>query len=282
MMIVKASAKVNLALNIESARADGYHNLKMIMQSVDLCDALTVDFKENAPLCITCNMQIEGENLVKSAVDTYSAAINRSIGGKIHIEKHIPLCSGLGGGSADAAATLKALQKQYGGVDDAQLAEMALSLGADVPFALVGGTQYALGVGERLQRLPTLDGCAIVLASLGEKDSTGKMFARFDNSAQQLHPDTEKAVLALKNGDLAAAAENFQNSFYPIWMGSAAKRLEGIMRKNGAFCVSLSGAGPTLFGIFKKDSDAANAVNEIEKSTWCVLCHPTENSVIFE
>ncbi len=281
-MIIKACAKLNYALNIETARADGYHNLQMIMQSVDLCDTLNIEFSENEPLFVTCDIPIEGENLVSKAVAAYSAEIGKEIGGKIHIKKRIPLCGGLGGGSADAGAVLRALQAVYGDVSDERLAQIALSLGADVPFALIGGTKLAAGVGERLESLPTFTACTLLLASAGQKDSTGKMFARFDAMENKLHPDINNAADLIKNGYFGAASEHFKNSFYPLYQGEVTDKIERIMREFGAVCVSLSGAGPTMFGIFKKADDALKAKAQIEKFTWCESCRPTENSVIFE
>lgn len=281
-MIIKACAKVNLALNIESARADGYHNLQMIMQSVDLCDTLEIRFAENSPLEVACDIPIEGENLVIKTVEAYSAEIGRKIGGKIDIKKRIPLCGGLGGGSADAAAVLKALQTAFGGVSNSRLLEIALMLGADVPFAVVGGTQYAAGVGEMLTPLPPLKDCSVLLATAGNKDSTGKMFARFDCMNDKLQPDVATAANLLKKGDFSAAILYFKNSFYPLWQNKKADEIESIMKAAGAVCVSLSGAGPTVFGIFENDGDALNAKEKIAAFTWCEICHPTEKSVYFE
>ncbi len=282
MITVHACAKLNFALNIESARADGYHNLQMIMQSVDLCDTLTLEFCENEPFTVTCDIPVEGENLVSKAVDTYSAEIGKIIGGKIHIAKRIPLCGGLGGGSADAAAVLRAMQIVFGGVSDERLCELALTLGADVPFALVGGTRYVAGVGEKLADLPTVKNCTVLLATAGSKDSTGKMFARFDKMANKLQPDVGAAANLLKSGDFNAATAYFKNSFYPIYQGELTEKIERIMKACGACCVSLSGAGPTMFGIFEDDTAALNAEKQLAEFTWCAACHPTEKSLIIE
>ena len=282
MMDINACAKLNFALNIESARADGYHNLQMIMQSVDLCDKLTVELAEGTPLTVTCDMPIDGENLVTKAVAAYSAEISKKIGGKIHIKKRIPLCGGLGGGSADAAAILRAMQAEFGGVSDACLAEIALSLGADVPFALVGGTRYAAGVGEKLKQLPTVTDCTVLLANAGDKDSTGRMFARFDTMENKLHPDVQTAATLIEQGDFESAMTHFGNSFYPLWQNETAEKIDRIMRENGAKGVSLSGAGPTVFGIFATDDAAKAAASQIGKFTWCEICHPTEKSVTVE
>ncbi len=281
-MIIKACAKLNYALNIESARSDGYHNLQMIMQTVDLCDTIKAHFAENTPLNVTCNPTIEGENLVTKAVELYSQEIGKNIGGSIHIEKRIPLCSGLGGGSADAAAVLLALQKQYGGVSEDRLMELALKLGADVPFAVVGGTKYALGVGENLADLPTETGYCILLASAGEKDSTGKMFARFDAMENKLQPEIEAVAKLLEKGDFKSALKMFKNSFYPLYQGELPQKIDRILKENGAVCVSLSGAGPTVFGIFETAEQAHAASAVLSEFTWTALCRPTEKSIYFE
>ncbi len=281
-MIVNACAKLNYALCIESAREDGYHNLQMIMQSVDLCDTLSLELADNVPLRVTCDVPIEGENLVTKAVELYATEIGRKIGGTIRIKKRIPLCGGLGGGSADAGAVLVALQSVYGGINDERLLEIALTLGADVPFAVSGGTRYAAGVGEKLASLPTVKACTILLATAGSKDSTGKMFARFDAMENKLQPDVSKAAALIKAGEFDKAMSHFANSFFPLWQSDMTDKIEHIMRQNGAVCVSLSGAGPTMFGIFGSDEAALAAKAELDKFTWSEICHPTEKSVYFE
>lgn len=281
MMKINACAKLNFALNIESPRADGYHNMQMIMQSVDLCDTLSLEFNRNVPLSIVCDMPIIGDNIVTRAVHAFANEVGYPIGGNIHITKRIPICGGLGGGSADAAAVLTALNLTFGGVSEARLSQIVLSLGADVPFALTGGTQYASGVGERLCALPAVRDCTVLLAGAGEKDSTGKMFARFDSADNKFHPDVESAVRLLRVGNFDMAARHFGNSFYPLWQGSRTAEIDRIMRANGAVCVSLSGAGPTMFGLFKNENGPA-AAQELSKFTWCALCRPTEKSIIIE
>jgi 4-diphosphocytidyl-2-C-methyl-D-erythritol kinase len=282
MIKIKACAKLNLALDIANARADGYHDMRMIMQSVDLCDIITADFERGAPISVTCDMPIDGENLAEKAIIAYSRAAGYPIGGTVHIEKHIPLCGGLGGGSADAAAVLWALHRQFCAVDADSLPDIALSLGADVPFALYGGTAYAAGVGERLVALPAVSKDYILLARAGNKDSTGRMFARFDAAADKIHPDVDAAVSALRTDGIRSASRFFANSFSPLWKGEVSDKIHNVMRSHGAYCTSLSGAGPTVFGLFESGDRARVCADEISKFTWCALCRPADRSIFFE
>lgn len=279
-MKLKANAKLNLVLDIGAREANGYHQMRMIMQTVDLADIITANFELDTPLQVTATVIIEGENIVTKAVKAYSKAAELNIGGKIHIEKHIPMTAGMGGGSADCAAVLTALDRTFGKVDKAALDKIALSLGADVPFAMVGGTAYATGVGENLKVLSPLPHCYIVLASGGVKDSTGAMFRRFDEANERFHPEIERAVAAVNSGDLPKICSNLGNSFAPLWQN---ERVQGICKafeQSGARGYSLSGAGPTLFAIFDSSERAAACAKAIEgQFGWSRICTPTEKSI---
>ncbi len=279
-MKIKAYGKLNLVLDIGPREDNGYHQMRMIMQSVDIADILTVEFALNSPLQVTSSVEIEGENIVTKAVNNYAAAAELNIGGKIHIEKHLPLTGGMGGGSADCAAVLIALDKTFGKVDKDTLDKIALSLGADVPFAMMGGTAYATGVGEKLERLSPLPHCYIVLASGGVKDSTGKMFARFDEAKEQYHPDIEKVKDGLKEGNLSKIAAFLGNSFAPLWYGEKVQSICTEFAAAGALGCSLSGAGPTLFAIFDNKAEAEICAKKISAEFgWAELCSPSEVSV---
>lgn len=279
-MKLKAYAKLNLVLNIGAREANGYHQMQMLMQSVDLADIVTVDFALDAPLQVTSSVAIEGENIVAKAVKAYSAAARICIGGKIHIEKHIPLTGGMGGGSADCAAVLTALDKTFGKVDKATLDQIALSLGADVPFAMVGGTAYATGVGERLTPLKAMPHCHILLASGGVKGSTGEMFGRFDSAEEQYHPEIDKAVEGINEGDLHKLSAYLGNSFAPLWYGDRVRDICACFANAGASGCSLSGAGPTLFAIFDNKTSCEGCAEIIRnRYGWAEICSPTEKSI---
>ncbi len=280
-MKIKTYGKLNLALDIEAKKANGYHEMRMIMQSVDLADVVTVNFAINQPLQVTSTVEIEGENIVKKAVEAYSAAAGINIGGKIHIEKHIPITGGMGGGSADCAAVLTALDLIFARVTQVELDEIALSLGADVPFAMLGGTAYATGVGENLTLLPYLPECFILLASGGVKDSTGAMFGRFDNAENQFHPPIDKVKDSLSEGDLSKVAAHLGNSFAPLWQSDRVADICSRFEACGALGYSLSGAGPTLFAIFDDQANCEKCADIIRSQFgWAQICRPVKKSIL--
>jgi len=279
-MKLKANAKINLVLDIGAREDNGYHQMRMIMQTVDIADIITTDFALNTPLTVTSNVEIEGENIVIKAVKAYSEAVGLNIGGNIHIEKHIPMTAGMGGGSADCAAVLTALDNTFAKLGKQSLDKIALSLGADVPFAMVGGTAYATGVGENLTTLSPLPQCYIVLASGGVKDSTGAMFRRFDEAEEQFHPQIDSAINSVNNGDLNSLCKLLGNSFAPLWQNERVKSICSVFEKSGALGYSLSGAGPTLFGIFTDFEKAEKTAERIKNQFgWAHICKPTAQSI---
>ncbi len=279
---VRACAKLNLTLDVGDRREDGYHDMTMIMQSVDLCDTVEVSLNDTGRITVTCGDLSGEDNLAYSAAQRYLKAAGSSKGADITIEKNILVCGGLAGGSADAAAVLAALDKMIGGVDAGSLAEIALSLGADVPFALVGGTAYVRGVGEKIEPVSPLPKCYFVLAQAGEKDSTGKMFARLDAIGNRPHPHTNGVLEALEKGDLTLAAKGFYNAFDPLWRGELPLLIRREMIASGAISVALSGSGPTLFGTFTERERAEACLQRLETLTECHICCPTDRGIIFE
>ena len=277
-LTVRACAKLNLTLDVADRRADGYHDMTMIMQSVDLCDTLTVSLTGEG-ITVDCGALSGEDNLAYRAAALYREAARSTDGVHIAIDKHIPLRGGMAGGSADAAAVRAALDRLIGTVSWEKLRQIALTLGADVPFALVGGTALATGVGERLTPLPPLPECVFLLASVGEKPSTGEMFARLDALTERRRPDTAAVLAALQKGDLPRAASGFVNAFAPLWENETTRALCDVMTEAGALSVSLTGAGPTIFATFA-DEEAARRC-QAALTTPTLLCRPTQKSILF-
>lgn len=278
----KANAKINLTLDITGKRQDGYHLVDMIMQSVSLYDVVTVE-RTNCGITVTSdNNALGGENDIchKAAVLFFSQS--KAVGGaEISVLKKTPLAAGLGGGSADAAAVLLMLNKLFDEpLDMAVLEELALRLGADVPFFLDGGTVRVGGIGEIFTPLPNIPKCFIVIAKNGQKGSTKQMYEIIDSEPVLRRPDNEKAIEALKNGDLAMLSDNVCNVFSAAWEHNAA---EDIMAAHNALAVSLSGSGPSYFGIYKKLADAKAAVEELQtQGITAFLAEPTEKAIEIE
>ncbi len=281
-LTAKANAKINLTLDILGKRQDGYHLVDMIMQSVSLYDTVSVEDTDNGITVVSDNAVLGGENdICYIAAKMFFEESGVCGGAKITVSKNIPLAAGLGGGSADAAAVLLMLNKLFGApLDKAVLHKLAVRLGADVPFFLDGGTVRVGGIGEIFVPLADMPKCFIVIAKNGEKGSTRQMYEIIDSKPIISRPDNEKAVEAIQNGDLDMLAKNMCNVFSCAWQHNV---VEDIMASNNALAVSLSGSGPSFFGVYKNSADAAAAVEELKgKGIAAFLAEPVEKAIEIE
>lgn len=275
-----ANAKINLGLDIKGKREDGYHTIDTVMQSVSLSDKITV--KKAHKISVVCDKgDITPEkNIAFKAAELFFSSSKIKGGAEIKIEKNIPLAAGLGGGSADAAAVLLALDRIYTtNLSNEKLCELALELGADVPFFINGGTARCEGIGEILTSLKPLKTGCFLLIKQGEKPSTGEMYSRLD-SMDYPRPDMVATVKAVENSDLKALAEVIDNSFIAV---NSQFAFERELKEKGAIAVSLSGSGPTCFGIFDNIKNAKSAETHLKKqSIECFLVEPLDKAIIFE
>lgn len=263
-MKIKANAKVNLSLDITGRREDGYHTLCSVMQSVSLSDV--IEIQKSDTMSVVCQRtELSGsDNLCFKAAEAFLNKLGSDDKVAISIEKLIPVAGGLGGGSADAAAVLVALNKMYGEpLSLEHLSEVALSLGADVPFCLIGGTMLAEGIGEKLTGLPMLPDCFIVIAKKGVKSSTKDMYNAIDNTAVLKKADVDLIILGLTNGDLEFAAKGFYNRFCEVSEQGVLRECEAVMNECDCIYCGLSGAGPSIVGIFKTEQQANNAADQL-------------------
>ena len=278
----KAGAKINLTLDIVGIRDDGYHLVDMIMQSVSLYDTVIVETMEKGIKVASSDMTLGGEEDIcyKSAVYFFKES-GISGGAEITVKKNIPLAAGLGGGSADAAAVLLALNKCYGNpLDLSQLEKIGLSLGADVPFFLHGGTVSVTGIGEIFEKLPNIPKCKIVIAKNASKPSTKEMYRIIDSSVITDRPDTKTVKRAIFNSDLELMCKNLKNVFSVAWEQTD---IVDIFKSTNALAVSLSGSGPSYFGIFDDVQKANSAIEQFSsRGITCFLAEPTESAIIFE
>lgn len=261
-MRVKACAKLNLTLDILGRRPDGYHELQMVMQSIDLCDVLTVTPTRGAGT-LTASLSFlpcDGRNLAARAASAFREATGTRLRVDIYIQKHIPVCAGLGGGSSDAAAVLRAMNELSGaGLTPRELAEIGAEVGSDVPYCVLGGTMLAEGRGERLTPLPALPPCRVVVCKPGFSVSTPQLFAEADQRHIRLHPDTAGMLEALAQRDLPGVARRLYNVFPDALPPQRAREIgviTGALLENGALGACMSGSGPTAFGLFDRE-DAA-------------------------
>lgn len=275
---IKANAKINLSLSVLGKRADGYHELDTVMQSISLND--TVYIEKSDKITVECGEFGGEDNIAFKTAKAFFAESGINAGAAIRIEKRIPSAAGLGGGSADAAAVLMGLDRLYKTeLSYEKLLKIAVSLGADVPFLIRGGTARARGIGEVLEPLSPLCGCYFLIAKGEDKPSTGEMFSRLD-SAEYNKPDIEKTAAALNSRDLRAVLCSLDNSFAALWRES---RVKAELLKTKADAVSLSGSGPAWFAVYLDKERAEAAEKSLkEVNIPCFLCNAEDKSLIIE
>lgn len=272
-MLIQANAKLNLTLDVLSRRPDGYHDMRMIMQSITLADELTISPLEWDELRVSTNLHFlpnNEKNLAAQAALCYWQARGVEHRGlDITIHKRIPVCAGMAGGSSDAAAVLRALnQMDPDPLDEAQLARVGEMVGSDVPYCVLGGTALAEGRGEELTPLPPLPKCWVVVCKPDFPISTPALFGAIDSVRLRRRPDTRGAIEALKAGDLAGVARRMYN----VFEDALTRRQEGRVAeiKNelircGALGASMSGTGPTAFGLFEREEEAREAYERLRE-----------------
>ena len=272
-MELSANAKINLTLDILRRREDGYHDLQMVMQSVTLADGLTVTPAKGAQGEAASNLRFlptGGKNLAQMAAAAFRQATGRGGEVDVSIQKHIPVCAGLAGGSADAAAVLRAMNELTGaGLTPEQLAKIGEQVGSDVPYCVLGGTALAEGRGERLTPLPPLPRCHVVVCKPSFSISTPQLFARVNVRKIVRRPDTAGVLAALEAGDLPGVARRMYNVFEDVleprrYAGIAA--IKTALIDCGALGASMSGSGPAVFGLFDRPDAAQDAYHCLRES----------------
>lgn len=277
-----AHAKLNLTLDVLGRRPDGYHDLRMIMQSIDLADILELDYNDTKELRVSTDLHFLPNNeknlAAQAALRWYECKVSQEPGRwdmedlkrsfnfnglDITIEKHIPVCAGLGGGSSDAAAVLRALNEMEGAcLGPEAVAETGALVGSDVPYCVIGGTALAEGRGEILTSLPPLPQCWVVLCKPEFSISTPALFAKIDSVRLRCRPDTQGAVAALRAGDLVGVARRMYNVFedaLPSHRRGRVTDIKNVLIQCGALGASMSGTGPTVFGLFDDEGAAQEA-----------------------
>ncbi len=278
-MKIKANAKINLTLDVIGKRDDGYHLIDSVFQSVSLFDEVSVEKSDSIKVCCNEGNIADKSNIAYIAAEKFFEFTSITGGADIDIVKHIPLASGMGGGSADAAAVIAALNKLYNtNLNTETLCKIGLSVGADVPFCIVGGTMRVGGVGERLQKLPDMPPCSMLVIKHGKKLSTGDMYKKID-SCGITYRKTPDMVKNINTADLVGIANNVSNAFSMVCDNT---ELISDIKNTNALAVSLSGSGPTVFAIYNDaDVDNAKAVLE-EKGYKPIKVNPVNSGLIFE
>ncbi len=266
-MLLKAYAKLNLALDVVSARSDGYHEMDMLMQSVSCCDFITLETQSHGVTlsCTRAEIPCDQRNIAWKAAELFLERAGVLGGVSIHIEKHIPEQAGMAGGSADAAAVLIGLNQLYdGGFSLEELCGMGKSLGADVPFCLTGGTAHVTGIGEKIFPLSPLPDCAFIIAKPMQGISTKAAFEAIDSVQPLQHVSLDRILSAAERSDLPGVCAELGNSFEQVTQLPEVFEIKRKLVNLGACGALMSGSGSAVFGIFLDDSLAASALDQLK------------------
>ena len=257
-------AKINLFLEVTGCREDGYHTIESVMQKVALCDRVTVTLSQGEGINITSNdktLPTGEKNLCYKAADLYmrSAGITAKV--DILIEKRIPVAAGLAGGSTDAAGVLKIFDDAVGAFNKKELAALALSLGADVPFCLFRSSSICRGLGEELSYVKNLSECYILIAKDRKESVSTKEAYHMIDALDYTAVSVDGMAEALTGGDLMAVSGAMLNRFEDVIipLRPAVEKIKETMRECGAIAAMMSGSGPSVFGIFTKEENAQKA-----------------------
>ena len=265
----EAFAKINLGLDVVRRLPNGYHEVRMIMQTVGICDVLTFRKAASGIQLVVDNEELptDGNNLICKAAKLLLESAGIEGGVSITLEKHIPIAAGMAGGSTDAAAALLGINELYEiGYDVDKLKELGVKIGADVPYCIQGGTALAEGIGEVLSVLPTPPACHLVIAKPDINVSTKFVYENLKANELESHPDIDGMIEGLEKGDLKAITDRLANVLetvtvpaYPI-----IDEIKQTMLDAGAEGALMSGSGPTVFGIFTELEKAKQAAKRIK------------------
>lgn len=268
--IRKAYAKINLGLDVVRRLENGYHEVRMIMQTVGICDVLTLE-KIPSGIVVTTDsgeLPTDENNLIYKAAKLMMDRYQIAQGVRIHLEKNIPIAAGMAGGSTDAAGTFIGMNELFGcGALEEELRELGVKVGADVPYCIMGGTALAEGIGEKLTRLSPAPDMFLLVAKPDINVSTKYVYEHLDAEGVEVHPDIDGMIQAIEAKDLAGIVarlgnvlENVTVRRYPV-----IQEIKEEMLRMGAEGSLMSGSGPTVFGIFTEEGKAEEALAELAR-----------------
>lgn len=265
----KAYAKINLGLDVLGRLENGYHEVKMVMQTVGIYDELSFEKTESGIVVTTDSGELptDENNLIYKAaklmIDTYGIAE----GVRIHLKKNIPIAAGMAGGSTDAAATMKGINRLFDlGVGLKELMELGVRIGADVPYCIMGGTALAEGIGEKLTALPPAPECILLIAKPDINVSTEYVYEHLDAEGVDEHPDIDGMVAAIEAESLQGILDRMGNVLETVTVKAhpIIDTIKNRMKELGAAEAMMSGSGPTVFGIFTDETKAREAYEQIK------------------
>lgn len=271
-MRLRAMAKINLGLDIIGKREDGYHEVRMIMQTIRMYDVLEIRKKSSPGISLSTNLPYipcDERNLVYKAAKILMDEFHVEEGLSMKLTKSVPVAAGMAGGSSDAAAAFVGVNRLFHlSLSEEELMKRAVQVGADVPYCVMRGTALAEGIGEKLTRLPDLPDCYILIGKPGINVSTRTAYENLDLNEIRRRPDIDGMICDIKNKDLYSMTGKMENVFEPGIMAKypVIREIRDLMEKQGALKAMMSGSGPTVFGIFDDAGKMQNAARTLKKS----------------
>ncbi|MCF2667869.1 MULTISPECIES: 4-(cytidine 5'-diphospho)-2-C-methyl-D-erythritol kinase [Lachnospiraceae] len=268
---LKALGKINLGLDVLGRRDNGYHDVRMVMQTVYLYDQIKIERTKEPGIQLSTNLfylPVNENNLAYQAANLLMEEFQISEGVKITLDKHIPVAAGMAGGSSNAATVLFGINQMFSlGLSQKELMERGVTLGADVPYCIMRGTVLAEGIGEILTPLPDMPKCYILIAKPPISVSTKMVYEKLDAHEIQEHPDIDGILHGLENQDLQQIASCMGNVLEKVTIEEypVIEEIKSVMKDNGALNAMMSGSGPTVFGIYDDKQRAKNAASKIKE-----------------
>ena len=285
-LTLKANSKINLLLDITGIKKNRYHKLFTIMQSISLGDIITVEKSEGEEISISCDTEgvpTDKRNIVHKCAEKFFeyADIKKDKGIHIHIEKHTPFCAGMGGGSADGAAVLVALNKIFNtNYSEKILCRIGVKVGADIPFCIIGGTALALDTGAIVAPLPDFENYYIVVVKPNDGVSTKEAYDAIDSLEYMKHPKNEQMLEYFSDGDFESGLKLCSNVFEQAFDINGRVDIKDIMNKNGSIASCMTGSGSAVYGIFKEKENAEKSIRLLKQGFENIyLCIPERSGV---
>ena len=271
-MKLRAFAKINLGLDVIRRREDGYHDVRMIMQTIQMYDQLEMEKKSSKGIALMTNLSyipVNENNLVYKAAKLLMDQYQIQEGVSIHLNKFIPVAAGMAGGSSDAAAALVGMNKLFRlGMSKKELMKVGVKIGADVPYCIMRGTALSEGIGEKLTALPSLPACYILIGKPGVSVSTKFVYTNLKLDEKTKHPDIDGMLDALQRQDLYGITDRMENVLESVTVPAypVIQEIKDHMKAHGALNALMSGSGPTVFGIFDDKKKAEFACEKLKES----------------
>lgn len=269
---LKALAKINLGLDVLGKREDGYHEVRMVMQTIHLYDRVEIKKTRSPHIHVETNLYylpVNEDNLVYRAAKLMKDEFQIKEGVRIVLQKFIPVAAGLAGGSSDAAAVLVGMNRIFNlGLKQNKLMELGLKIGADVPFCIMRGTALAEGIGEKLTALPPMPKCPVLIAKPAISVSTKAVYEGLKLYDDMEHPDIDSVIDGIQQKDLKEVASHMGNILETVTipMYPVIEDIKKLMLENGALNAMMSGSGPTVFGLFPNEKEIRRAYEALKQS----------------